>query len=135
MAKSTRARESVVEFLAQLEHPLKADIEAVRAVILTANDGITEHVKWNAPSFCFEGDDRVTMRLQPGNRLDLIFHRGAKVKDATDFAFVDGTGLMKWVTADRAVVSLKSAHDITAHRDALADLVDRWVRSTSETAS
>ena len=31
---------------------------------------ITERVKWNAPSFCVDGDDRVTMRLQPKDRVE-----------------------------------------------------------------
>jgi hypothetical protein len=33
--------------------------------------------KWNAPSFRHAGEDRVTFRLQPGDKLQLIFHRGA----------------------------------------------------------
>jgi hypothetical protein len=39
-----------------------------RTDVLASDDGITEHVKWNAPSFCYAGVDRVTFRLQPGNR-------------------------------------------------------------------
>ena len=54
--------------------------------------GSREHVKWNAPSFCYAGVDRVTFRLQPGNRLQLVLHRGAKVRDdAADFRFEDPT--------------------------------------------
>jgi hypothetical protein len=49
----------VREFISELSHPLKAGIEDVRA-ILASDDGITEHIKWNAPSFCWEGEDRVT---------------------------------------------------------------------------
>jgi hypothetical protein len=30
---------------------LKEGIERLRTAILDSNDGITEHVKWNAPSF------------------------------------------------------------------------------------
>jgi hypothetical protein len=49
-------------FMAELEHPFKAGVEQLRAAILASNDGITEHVKWNAPSFCYAGVDRVTFR-------------------------------------------------------------------------
>jgi len=41
----------VDRFLADLEHPLKAGVEQLRAAILASDDAITEHVKWNAPSF------------------------------------------------------------------------------------
>ena len=123
--------QTVDQFLAQLEHPLKAEIQEVRQIVLGAIPGVTEQVKWNAPSFCFNGDDRVTMRLQPGNRLDVIFHRGVKVKDATNFAFTDPTGLMVWQAKDRATVSLKTMEDVVTHRAALAELVARWMEATT----
>jgi hypothetical protein len=35
----------------------------------------------------------VTFRLYPEDRVQLVFHRGAKLKsDAEDFVFDDGTG-------------------------------------------
>ena len=89
---------TVDSFMADLDHPLKAGIEQLRAAILASNDGITEHVKWNAPSFRYADVDRVTFRLQPGDRLQLVLHRGAKVRDdAADFRFEDDSGLLDWV--------------------------------------
>jgi hypothetical protein len=108
-----------------LNHPLKEEIEQLRAAILGSNDAITEHIKWKAPSFCYAGEDRVTFRLYPAERAQLIFHRGAKVKgDAADFAFEDNTGLLRWVAADRAVVALR---DVEAKREAVVEVVNRWV--------
>ena len=118
----------VDRFLAELEHPLKAGVEQLRADILASDDAITEHVKWNAPSFCHGGVDRVTFRLQPGNRLQLVLHRGAKVRDdAADFRFDDDSGLLDWVAPDRAVVTFRDLDDVAARRSAVADLVRRWV--------
>ena len=118
----------VDRFLAELEHPLKAGVEQLRAAILAADDAITEQVKWNAPSFCYDGVDRVTFRLQPGNRLQLVLHRGAKVRDdAADFRFDDDSGLLDWVAPDRAVVTFRDLDDVAVRRSAVADLVRRWV--------
>lgn len=125
-----RQTDSVDQFMAGLAHPLKAEIEAVRSIVLGADPAITEHIKWNAPSFCYGGDDRVTLRLNPPSKLQLIVHRGAKVKDATGFRFEDATGLVKWVAPDRGVVALGAMADIQANREALADLVRRWVIAT-----
>lgn len=117
--------DAVDRFMEQLEHPLKEDVERLRAVILASNDGITEHIKWNAPSFRYAGEDRVTFRLYPVGRAQLVFHRGAKVKDdGEDFAFDDGTGLLTWVARDRAVVALQDAGTKEA---VLVDVVNRWV--------
>jgi hypothetical protein len=118
----------VDRFMEGLDHPLKDGIERLRAAILDSNDRITEHIKWKAPSFCYAGEDRVTFRLYPEDRVQLIFHRGAKVKsDAADFAFDDHTGLLRWVANDRAVVALRDAEDAEAKRPALVEVVNRWV--------
>ncbi len=110
---SNRAEE-VEQFLAALEHPLKEAIVAVRAAILDSDAKITERIKWNAPSFCYGGDDRVTFRLQPKGRFQLIFHRGAKVKDTAGFEFKDSSGLLEWAAKDRGVVTLEDVKDAKA---------------------
>ena len=39
----------------------------------------------------------MTFRLRPGDRLQLVLHRGAKVRDdAADFRFEDDSGLLEW---------------------------------------
>jgi hypothetical protein len=124
--------EKVDQFIQTLDHPLKEEIEKVRAIILSANQQITEHIKWNAPSFCYQGEDRVTMKLQPQDSIQLIFHRGTKVKDSKDFVFNDSTGLLKWVAADRAIVTLREMKDVEAKRAELAKVVSEWVESTTE---
>jgi hypothetical protein len=62
----------VEQYLTDLRHPLKEGVLQLRAAILASDLAITEHVKWNAPSFCYGGQDRVTFRLQPRGRLQLI---------------------------------------------------------------
>jgi len=67
-------------------------------------------------------------RLYPEDRVQLVFHRGAKVKgDTANFAFDDHTGLLQWVANDRAVVALRDAEDVEAKRADLVEVVKRWV--------
>ncbi|WP_240359805.1 DUF1801 domain-containing protein [Pyxidicoccus trucidator] len=126
---SNRAEE-VTQYMEALDHPLKDAIEAVRSYLLDSNKELTERIKWNAPSFCFKGEDRVTFRLHPGNRFQLIFHRGAKVKDSKGFVFKDSSGLLEWVAEDRAVVSLQDLKDAKAKKTALVKVVNQWMKST-----
>jgi hypothetical protein len=115
-------------FMAELQHPLKAGIEQLRSAILASNEQITEHVKWNAPSFCYGGVDRATFRLQPGDRLQLILHRGAKTRnDSADFRFEDPSGLLEWLAPDRAVFTFRDLADIDARQAMVVNLVNRWV--------
>jgi hypothetical protein len=125
-----KAPESVEAFLAKLDHPRKAEIEAVRAIVLGAVPGLTEQVKWNAPSFGPAGEDRVTMRLQPPTKFQLIFHRGAKPRDPAGFTFPDPAGLLAWAAPDRGVLDLGDLATIEARRAAIADLVARWIDAT-----
>jgi hypothetical protein len=124
------ASADVEQYLADLQHPLKAGVLQLRAAILAADPAITEHVKWNAPSFRYGGEDRVTFRLQPRGRLQLIFHRGAKVRgDSAGFVFADPTGLMTWPAPDRAVIDFPGLDAVSARLDQVVTLVGRWVRA------
>jgi hypothetical protein len=126
----THRNEKVDAYLATSEHPRKEEIQQLRLAILAADPEIAESVKWNAPNFRFAGVDRVTFRLQPGDRVQLIFHRGAAVRDDTDgFHFDDPTGMLEWAAPDRGVLTLADAGDTAARETAIVDLVRRWVRT------
>jgi hypothetical protein len=123
----------VQAFLQDLQHGRKDAVEAVREVIRSAHPGISEQIKWNAPSFCIDGDDRITFRLQPDDRVQLVFHRGARKRDdASTFSFEDGSGLLEWVARDRALVTFRDLDDVAAKRAAFQDLVRRWMIATSD---
>jgi hypothetical protein len=107
---------------------LKEGIVGLRAAILDSNPAISEHIKWNAPSFTYDGIDRVTFRLQPSNRFQLIFHRGAKVRaDTADFVFEDNTRGLNWLAPDRAAVDFPNLESVNARKDEVVALVNRWV--------
>lgn len=130
--KSKTNAHSVEEYLQGLKHGRKNEVEAVREVILSVECGITERIKWNSPSFCIEGDDRITFRLQPNDRVQLVFHRGARKRDDSEtFTFEDSSGLLEWVASDRAVVTFRDLDDVKAKSRALKDLVSNWMDVTS----
>jgi len=121
---------SVEQFMQALDHPLKAEIEAIRSLVKGANVSLTEQIKWNAPSYGLDGDDRITLKLHPPRHIQLVFHRGAKVKDASDFSFSDASGLIDWAAADRGLVTIRDLRDLDSKRDALVTLVNQWVEAT-----
>ncbi len=120
--------EQVEEFFANLDHPLKAAMEKIREIILAADDTITEQIKWKGPSFCYNGDDRVTFNVRD-DRVLLIFHRGAKVKDSTGFGRLidDPTGLLEWITDDRATIKFSNEGDVDERRIDLTKVVKLWI--------
>jgi len=76
--------DKVDEFLENLSHPLKAEVEAVRSIIKGVNKDINEEIKWKAPSFNYKGEYLVTFNLRDEKRVHLVFHNPqiAKVKSA-----------------------------------------------------
>ncbi|WP_254155256.1 DUF1801 domain-containing protein [Chryseosolibacter indicus] len=118
----------VNDFLDNLEHPLMPIILKLRSVILTSDKKLTEHIKWNAPSFCINGDDRITMKLFPPKNVQIIFHRGAKVKAQPKEKLIDDiTGLLKWVTNDRAVATFTSLEEVESKASDLKVIVKKWI--------
>ena len=74
--------EQVNDFMDQLDHPFKAEVEMIREMIKTVNKDVVEQIKWNAPSFSYKGETLVTFNLWEKKRIHLVFHnpRIAKVK-------------------------------------------------------
>jgi hypothetical protein len=119
---------TVDEFLADLEHPRVDDIRRIRSGLLAGDAELGERIKWNAPSFGHDGDDRVTFRLQPGNRFELVFHRGVHKRD-DPFSFDDPDHLITWATSDRGVtvVPVETTND---EETRLLALAHRWLQAT-----
>jgi hypothetical protein len=118
----------VDDFIATLDHPLRAEIEALRAIILAIDPGIREGIKWKAPSF-FYHDWFATFHLRSTDRLQMILHTGAKVKaTAVDGVPIeDPEGLLKWLAKDRAMLTFANWQEIEAKRPALANLFRQWI--------
>lgn len=75
--------DKVDEFLRERNHPLTAEIEAVRSIIKGVNKDIAEEIKWKAPSFNYKGEYLVTFNLWEEKRIHLVFHNPqiSKVKN------------------------------------------------------
>jgi hypothetical protein len=115
-------------FMANLKHPLKADIEAVRAVILGVSPAISEEFKWNAPGFRTT-ESFATVHLRSTDQLQLILHLGAKVRpDLPGLKIPDPGGLMKWLGKDRALVTVGTGREFEANQAALRKIVRAWIK-------
>ena len=58
----------------KLDHPFKAEVQAVRDIIKNVNRDITEEIKWKAPSLSYNGEYLVTFNLWEKQRIHLVFH-------------------------------------------------------------
>jgi hypothetical protein len=119
----------VTSFIEKIDHPMQDGIRLLRRIILEADGKLTEHIKWNAPSFCCNGDDRITMRLFPAPNLQIIFHRGAKVKSQSKSRLVaDCPAFIKWAANDRAIATFSNMKEIGEGKVLLVDFIKHWLR-------
>ncbi|MGO4772162.1 DUF1801 domain-containing protein [Flavobacterium sp. W22_SRS_FK3] len=104
----------MTEFLNKLNHPFRTEIEQLRDGVLVSNKDLTENIKWNAPNYCFENEDRLTMRIQPlATQVQLIFHRGAKKqKQPKDRLIANKSKMLVWKENDRAIITFKNCQEI-----------------------
>jgi len=119
----------VTKLLDRQEHPLRKEIELLRQIVLESVNGLTENIKWNGPNYCFDNEDRVTMRIQPPKQIQLIFHRGAKKLAQPKGRLIDDSGLLVWKENDRAIAGFKSMADIVQAKRDLTDIVKKWVNA------
>ena len=120
---------AVDAFMSQLDHPHKAEIEAIRSFILGAAPGITEGIKWKAPSYKTH-EYFATTNLREKIGFGVILHLGAKVRTLGPggLKIEDPKGLLKWLAADRASVRFSSAAELQENGVAFATVIRSWVK-------
>jgi hypothetical protein len=124
--------QDVEAFLAASTHARLAEVRDVRAALLAAMPELTERVKWNAPSLGPDGTDRITFRLQPGDRVELVLHRGTASRPDDGFAFDDPDGVIAWAAPDRGVIVVRDADDLAERRTLIVATCRRWVEATRD---
>src|SRR5687768_5420704 len=107
----------IPEFLADLDPAKKEQVELLRSTIIKAHPGLTEHIKWNAPSYVLDGEDRITFNLvNKENVVNLVLHMGATRKEDKKGTPVmpDDKGLVAWQSDIRGILTFTDLDDIKA---------------------
>lgn len=112
--------DKVEEFLRELSHPLKAEVETLRSIIKGVNKDINDEIKWNAPSFNYKGEYLVTFNLRETKRIHLVFHNPmiSKVKST----------LLEGDYDHRRMVYFTDKKDIQAKKPALEKAIKDLIK-------
>lgn len=128
---------TIDEFIKTNQHPLKKEMLELRKIIKGSDASLTEQIKWNAPSFCHHGDDRITFNLSKPDAILLIFHRGAKAKKVASKSPIlkENASLLEWPAPDRGVMKFKSMKDVTTLQSTLSTIIKDWLATTANHAA
>ncbi len=116
--KPVNQTEKVNDFMQQLDHPFKAEVQVVRDMIKSVHPGITEEIKWKAPSFSYKGY-MVTFNLWARQHVHLVFHNGAILSHES--------GLLEGDYVDRRMAYFSSLEDVYLKQPALEKAIREWV--------
>ena len=112
--------EKVNEFMKKLNHPLKGEMEAVRAIIVNANKKIAEHIKWGAPSFYYK-DDLITLGPRTKSSVHMVFHNVGR--------FGIKSSILEGDHKDRRMAYLHSMEEVKANKKELEKIVNELVKA------
>jgi len=123
----------VSEFLDNLNHPFRKEIEALREIILNSHRDIKENIKWNGPNYTLNGQDRITIKVNPTKSFHLILHTGAKVQQQPAKKILENDyGILIWRSNDRAIADFKKAGDFNKVSVQISEIVKNWLEKTSK---
>jgi hypothetical protein len=126
--------ETHLEFMAKFDDERKQLVEALLKVVAEECPTLTETIKWNAPTYCYYGKNRLTIMLHKKDRVGLILHTGARPKEnkKAPHLFTDDTGLLEWNSNIRATISFFDLNDFLSKRDLFKKAVKRWIEETKD---
>ena len=101
----------------ELDHPLRAEMQRVREIVLAADDRVGEAIKWKAPTFMFEGNI-ASFNPRAKAHVSLLFHTGASIPGS--HAILEGGG----DTARYA--RFADLADVEAKRGQLESVIRAW---------
>lgn len=113
--------DKVNEFMGDLDHPLKAEIEQLREIIKNANEKIRERIKWNAPSYYYK-EDLVTFNPRSTKHVHLVFHHPSIIKIKSPLLHGD--------YKDRRMAYFKNKEEVEANKKELENIINELVLLT-----
>lgn len=135
MAKDSNDPKGVSEYIQKLEPDFAALIEAIRQLLLSTDKEVGEQIKWNSPSFFYQGEmkafdakeykrDIVVVNIRKGYAL-LVFPTGATIKDHS--------GILEGDYSDgRRMVSFRNMDEVKAKGKDLQQVVKQWLEQVEK---
>ncbi|MFY0674705.1 MAG: DUF1801 domain-containing protein [Bacteroidia bacterium] len=113
----------VDQWFIEYDNPMKEVVMAVRDVILSANEKMTEDIKWKAPNFIYKGN-MATFFPRSKKNASLMFHKGALINDTS--------GLLEGDKPEGRSAKFASLDDVETKKDAIIEVVNKWIALQDE---
>jgi uncharacterized protein YdeI (YjbR/CyaY-like superfamily) len=109
----------VDKFLRDKKHPLTAEIQKVRQIILETDKKVEETIKWSSPTFMYKGNI-ASFYFNAKKFVSMMFHKGALMEDTS--------GLLEGDGKEARVARFEDAADIDRKKKALQRVIKAWIK-------
>jgi len=109
----------VDEYLEKKAHPMTAEIQLVREIIMAADDRMEETIKWSSPTFMYNGN-MASFFMNAKKFVSLMFHKGALMDNPHGLLSGDGK--------EGRVARFESIADVKKKKKQLEALVKAWIK-------
>lgn len=124
------AQPSVEELVSALDDHTREQVQLLRDLIGSLDADLTEHIKWNAPSYVCDGEDRIAMNLRNKQGLvKLVLHMGATRPEDRKGApvLLEDEGIVEWASDIRGFVTFADVADVRAKEPVLRRVLMSWL--------
>lgn len=104
-------------WMAAYDNPMKPVVAAMRDIILDADARVTETIKWQAPTFVYEGNI-ASFFPKSKQHASLMFHKGAEIPGNFPNLLGDGKEARTFKVID--------LDDLASKQDELRGIVRAW---------
>jgi hypothetical protein len=121
---------TVSKWLLELHHPMLREISMLRSLLFDAEAKLYENIKWNGPNYVFQDLDRISMKIHPAGKIQLIFHCGSSSRLSVEGPVLQiKSRLIQWKGNNRAILSIHSLGEIKKNETFIKDFVIAWLTS------
>ncbi len=109
----------VDEYLEKKAHPMIAEIQKVREIILNVSPHISETIKWQSPTFIYKGN-MASYFMNAKKHVSLMFHKGVMINDRS--------GLLQGDGKEGRTAKFADMEAIKHQKSKLEAVVKEWIR-------
>ncbi len=121
---------NIDEFLKDQSPEKIQQIAYIQNLIMDVEPSLTENLKWNAPNYVYNGEDRITLNLMnKEGKVKIILHMGATKQENKKGprALNEDQGIIDWNSDIRGTICFEDLDDIKAKKAALSKVVADWL--------
>jgi len=130
MTEKLSNSEKVSHYILGLPKSIQPTIEHLRSIILSADEAIAEHIKWNSPAFYYSGEMKSFDSKEYKRDIIVIHIRNEKILCVlpTGMSIQKNTEVLEGNYEDgRRMISIRDLEDLRSKQSCIINALKEWI--------